>query len=443
MKSITIRFIFLSIFIIVLIGFIAFARGYRLDIKKQTITSTGIISVNSLPQPAQVFINGELKGVTDLNLTLPHGKYTVEVKKEGYTDWKKDFTLKGEIVMNADALLFSKNPSLTPMTSLGISKAITLGQSDRMLIITENNSIEKDGIYLFEASKRTINFFPPLKPILLKENLRAILTDVPELNLANSKLDFSPDYQEAILTLTIQGEDYSYSLALDGENKQLSRMEPGSKENIIEAWNQEKNKELVQILETLPKDMRKIASDSFQMIAISPDEKKFMYMAKKPVTLPLIIKPQLIGTNQTPEKRNLETGEMYIYDKKEDKNFKLPIVVNTEVVTPTPSPSVIPTIALIDEPTPTPSKLPYLLNEPLTDKINTQVKWYPDSQHVVFKENKKIVVVAYDGTNKQTVYSGPFEQEFFTLSGDWNLVVISNLNPQNNKFGDLYSIGIK
>jgi hypothetical protein len=374
-------------------------------------------------------------------LTLPHGKYTVEVKKEGYTDWKKDFTLKGEIVMNADALLFSKNPSLTPMTSLGISKAITLGKPELMLIYTENNDPKKDGIYLFEASKKTINFFPPLKPILLKQNLQAVLPEITELSLTNSKIDFSPDYQEAIFTLMVKDEEYSYSISLDGENTQLLRMEAGSKENILEAWNEEKNKELVQILDTLPRDMRKIASDSFQLISISPDEKKFLYMAKKPVTLPIIIKPPLIATNQTPEKRTLERGEIYVYDKKEDKNFKIPVVVSTDTISPTPIPS--PTIDLIAEPTPTPSKLPYLLNEQLTDKINSQIKWYPDSQHLVFKENKKIIVIGYDGTNKQTVYSGPFEHEYFTLSSDWNLVVISNFNPQNNNFGDLYSIGIK
>ena len=79
------RVIIFFVFLIVLITVIGYARGYRLDLKERSVKSTGIISATSNPKAAKIYVNGELKGVTDTNLTLPPGNYLVEIKKEGYT----------------------------------------------------------------------------------------------------------------------------------------------------------------------------------------------------------------------------------------------------------------------------------------------------------------------------------------------------------------------
>ncbi|HRN70245.1 MAG TPA: PEGA domain-containing protein, partial [Candidatus Woesebacteria bacterium] len=155
-KNIIPKILFLTIFIVILVGVIAYARGYRFNFKEGTVTSTGILSVNSFPKPAKVYVNGELQGATDINLTLPFGQYTVEVKKDGYTSWKKTVSLKGEIVMSLDVHLFPKNPSLTPLTNLGIVKAIPVGTTDKIILFSQTGDVEKDGIYLFESSQRTI-----------------------------------------------------------------------------------------------------------------------------------------------------------------------------------------------------------------------------------------------------------------------------------------------
>ena len=78
---------------------IAYARGYRIDMKKKSLSSTGILAISSFPKAAKVYINNELKGVTDENVGLPPGSYNVEIKKEGYTSWSKKVTLKGELVI--------------------------------------------------------------------------------------------------------------------------------------------------------------------------------------------------------------------------------------------------------------------------------------------------------------------------------------------------------
>lgn len=429
--SIIPRLIVGLIFLLVLIAVIAYARGYRFNIKEGTVTSTGIISVNSSPQPATVYVNGALKGATDINMTLPYGQYTVEVKKEGYTDWKKNVSLKGETVMSLNAHLYSKNPSLTPLTNLGISKAIPLGNTEKVILISQTGDPKKDGFYMFESTKRTITIFPPLTLIMLKSLLP------PEIDLSSVEFDFDPDYSQAVATFTLEDESsVSYLIELNKQTLELIDV-TASKENIVNTWNEDINDEMIKIAETLPKAMRPIALDAFEIVSLSPDEKRLMYVAKKNVELPLVISPPLIGANQSKEERSLKKGSLYIYDKKEDKNFKVPVEIDTELLKDIPIPTAMPAT---DSAT---TIIPHVSTPQITREIQKHVLWFPTSDYIAVKEKNQIILMEYDGGNKQAVYAGPFSPEFFAVSPDWNLVVIINLNPNNNLYGDLYAVGIK
>ncbi len=435
-KNIVPKVLFLSIFIVILIGVIAYARGYRFNFDEGTVTSTGIVSVSSSPKPAKVYVNGELKGATDINLTLPFGQYKIEVKKDGYTSWEKTISLKGEIVMSLDSHLFPKNPSLTPLTNLGIVKALPVGTTDKIILMSQTGDIEKDGIYLFESSQRTIAIFPPLKPLLLKSVL-------PEnIDLSTASISYSPNYRQAVLTFINDEVETSYLISLDTENTELFDIS-SSKTNVIEAWDVEKNEEIAKVIETLPKEIVTIASETFQIISIAPNEKRIMYRAKSNATIPLVINPPLIGANQTKEDRNLVAGGIYIYDKKEDKNYKIPVeitIVEDEVVAEEE------TTVEVADPTATDSaasNIPQVWYPNVVSQVLEIVQWYPTSDYIAIKEKNHISVMQYDGENKETVYAGPFKNDFFMIAPDWNLLVVINLNPQVNTVGDLYSVGIK
>jgi len=396
-KNIIPRIIIGVVFVLMLIGIIAYARGYRYNADEQTISSTGILSVTSDPKPASMFIDNELVGATDENLTLPYGHYTIEIRKEGYTSWKKDVSLKGEIVMSLNAVLFSKNPSLTPLTNLGINTVLPIENSDKLVLVSKTGDKKKDGIYLFELSNKPAVIFPPLKLLL---SAALLPTDV---DITNVTADFDPNHRQSILTFVRKDTtSISYLIALDQENEELVEV-TSSRENILAAWQEEKNTEIAKVIETFPPKLEKIASDSFHIVSLSPDEKKVMYVARHDAVLPLVIDPPLIGANQTKEERSIQTGNMYIYDKKEDKNFYIPVDASHQ----------------------------------------DTVKWYPTSDYVAVQEDNAIVMIQYDGTNKEIVYAGPFDPTFFGISPDWNLIVVINLNPQLNEFGDLYSVGIR
>ena len=437
-KSIVPRILLLIFFIVILIAVIAYARGYRINFDEGTVSSTGILSINSTPKPGRVYVNGQLKGATDVNLTLPHGRYTVEVKKDGYTSWTKSISLKGEIVMSLDARLFSKNPSLTPLTNLGVIKAIPIGNTDKLILVSQTGDVEKDGLYLFEAGNKALAIFPPLKPLLMKSVLGE------NIDISTATIDFSPNYRQGMLTFTTEIGEIAYLISLDDENTELFEI-TASKNNILTAWNDEKNVEALKVIETLPKKIVPIAVSSFQIISLSPDEKKLLYLAKSDADLPVIIDPQLIGANQTQEHRSIKKGSIYIYDKKEDKNFLLPVTLNIDETLFNPPESNL-------EITPTPETAtstaeiavqPRVWNEILVRLVMEKLQWYPTSDYIAIMDVYQIKLMQYDGTNEEIVYAGPLQDHFYTISPDWNLLVLINLNPKVNDSGDLYSVGIK
>lgn len=402
------RLTLVVVFLIILIVIIAFARGYRFNITEQKVTPTGILAISADPKASSVYINGKLKGATDLNVNLIPGKYQVDVKKEGYTTWSKTINVKPEIVLSLEATLFPKNPSLSPLTNIGIVKAIPIDQTDRIMLFSQKDDPKQDGIYLFEAGKKTIALTRPLKTILLAKDIPLETVDFNQ-----AKVFFSPNYKQAI----IEFDNQSFLISTE-EEKQTPFDVSISKETLLTAWQEEKEKQMKKILESFPKDIAKIASDSFHIISFSPNEQKILYQSTKNVDLPLVKKPPLIGANQTKEKRSLLKNKIYVYDKKEDKNFAIDQTLSIKV----------------DK-----NNLPDLF---IADKT-LSIQWYPDSKHLILSENKRISVTDYDGTNKQVIYSGPFESDFFSVTGTGRIVILANLNPENNKLPDLFLVGVR
>jgi len=379
------------------VAVITFGRGYRFDLNTQTVSSTGILAISSTPENAQVYINGDLRGATDLNINLEPGTYVIEIKKEGYRSFQQTIRLKGEIVQAVDPILFPINPSLNPLTTIGVSKVKQVQSTDRFVIVSDSDDAEKNGIYLYEATDNPLDFLPPLSPILLQ-------ADIPiSVDLQQTAFIFSPDHNEMIASfLSEDGEPVAtYLLNMKKENTNVLDIST-SKQALLDAWIQQEEKNRAKILETLPKDMQIVASDSFIMIKYSPDKTKFLYQADQDITIPRIIQPPLIGSNQTPEVRNIKKGAIYVYDRREDKNFEIDSPVGIE-----------------------------------------DMYWYTDSKRIVYREDGQISISLYDGEVRQTVYSGPLEQGFVAASPDGKILILANLNPISNKHPDLYQVGIQ
>lgn len=444
--------VFISFFLILFLV-IALARGYRFSFQERSFTSTGIIAFNSAPSDASIYVDEEFIGVTEDDISLPPGTYSVRMTKDGYTDWSKDVTVRGEIVMVLDGTLFPINPSLSPVTSLGIVKAVPVGQTDQVLLFTDNEDKDKDGIFLFNANVGRLSLLAPLQTVILNENLPF------EFNFETADVTFAPDFSEAIITFertvnediidqenTTPSRVYSYKLSLQEEN-----VEPfvvtGSEQSLYRAWKQDQKQEIVKILETFPDQVEKVATDSFRIISFSPDETKILYQAINETEIERAIVPALIGSNQTKESRNLEVGNVYVYDFVEDKNYLIETNFDfNEIIASEDMPITKDSVGNNEEAEATSSaQIDVSLFNNL--EIGEYIKWYPSSKHLVFNEvsedSQNIAIIEYDGMNKKVVYSGPYQSDFFALNSNWKLYILANLNPQANKYSDLYEIGIR
>lgn len=391
------RIIFLIGFLAILGFVIAYARGYRLDLEKRTMTSTGILAISAYPKAAKIYVNNEFKGVTDQNIVLSPGNYQVDIKKDGYTSFSKKISIKGELVVTLEPNLFPINPALSPLTNLGIIQAIPVDGTDRVIIFVDkgiDDPENKNGIYLFEGDRRPLAFFQSLNKIILKTNLTS------DIDFSNVNIIFSPDTKEAIFEF----DKVAYLLSLETENLTPYDV-TSSKETLINAWEEKRMEDNLKVMETFPVEFTNIASESVKIISFAPNDTKVLYLATKNFNLPLIIDPPLIAGNQTQEERSINKGKIYIYDRKEDKNY---LIANNQ--------------------------------PPIT---NNQIQWYFDSKHLLINGDKKITVVDYDGTNEQIVYSGPFENNFFSSTNDGRIIVLINLNSQVNELPDLYLVGIR
>src|SRR4030042_6361491 len=120
-------FIFaITIAIVFVVGTLIFlyAKGYRLDSDTKKFSPNGLLVIKSVPDGAQIFINGELKTATNATIPLIPNTYDVSVKKEGFLSWNKRLTIEKEIVTEASAHLFKSVPSLSAITFLGVENPI-------------------------------------------------------------------------------------------------------------------------------------------------------------------------------------------------------------------------------------------------------------------------------------------------------------------------------
>lgn len=396
------RILIFLLFIVILVGIIFYTRGYRFNIEKYQFVPNGILMVSSFPTGGQIYLNGELKGATNTNITVPAGVYSVQIKKEGYTTWKDEITVKGEIVSKIDALLFPLNPSLMPITSIGVERAFWSESGERLILYSssDDEANEKGGLYVLDASKRTLSIFNPLRLILSQGVFSA---DFPSSELT---IEFAPDSRDILVQL---GELSAYLIPTDSET--ANPIDVLRSIDVIRArWEELRKEKTTRLIHIFKEPVKKIASDSFKIISFSPDETKCLYTVNQTVDLPRVIDPPLIGSNTTPENRSLTSGNLYIYDTKEDKNYAV-MLDNT------------------------------IIKESDLEKVT--FLWYVDSQHIIVQKQKQIAIMNYDSKHYQTVYSGPFKEDFIAVSGDGRILILTNLNPDSNLFPDIYAVGIR
>ena len=384
--------------------FSLYARGYRLDSKNLKITPSGLLIVKSNPEGAQVLVNQEPKGFTNLNLTLSPETYDITVKKEGYTTWNKRLTIKKEEVTEVDAHLFKIAPSLSAITFNSCLNPASSPDSTKIAFIvpatTQNIKEEKEGLWVLD----NINL-----PLGFSRDPRRI-TDG---DLKDSNWIWSPNGRE-ILLVTPKGKFLLDTATFTPQDKRTNIA--AKADTTIEEWQKEEQKILDSKIKALPDKISEIMANYAEDVSFSPDETKILYKAKVDTTIPNeIIKP-VPGASTQKQERDIKKDKIYVYDIKEDRNFLI---------------------------TDNSTNLQIGQYAPKDNKVDQKILWFPTSRHLIWAKEGKIIIMDYDGTNLQEVYSGSYfaPYAFPTLTND-RILILTNLGADSQE-ANLYSLSLK
>lgn len=355
------------------------ARGYQFDLNTLTFFENGILVAKSDPDGASIYIDGNLKGATNTNLRLTPGEYNLEIKKNGHITWQRYLNIKKEEVTQVTAHLFKTVPSFSPVTYNG-AENVTVSSDFSKIAYTNS-----EGLWILSVSSLPIGF--PNEPKKILE------TPIP----ITANYIFSPNSRE----LMLETKTALYVLSTNELNQQANLTNQiGQKEIILKEWNEEKEKRDDSELRLLPIEVADVLKNNTKTFTFSPDETMVMYIASSEAKIKEDLIPKLPGSNSVKEEREIKTGNTYVYDIKEDKNF-------------------------------------------LVNDTGRSLYWMPTSRHLILPDEDKVIVMDYDGTNKQTVFSGnyvsPHAYPFVNAS---KILILTNLGSNQNPT-NLYSMSIK
>jgi len=372
-----------------------FARGYRFSLKNGfVINPTGILSVVSRPKGASVYLDEKLVTATDNTLNLTPGTYNVKISKDGFLPWQKTIQIKSETVFQADLQLFNAVPDLKPITLTGAINPTSSPDGSKIIYSVASASATKDnGLFLLESNNLAIS--------LIRGTSRQISANLSNINWSKFTFTFSPNSRQILATSQNGKLHYLISLDTPVSSQKLTDVTP-ELEQIKKEWQTQTDTLIANKLERVPKEIRSLVSTaSAQDIQFSSNEDKIFYLAQSDSQIPdQIITPPPAQSTQT-QSRTIKKGNYYVYDVKDDTNFF--IGTNSDLKNPI---------------------------------------WLPNSNNLIFIENKNLKVIEYDGTNKQILFASNFDPNCVYPWIDGSKIVILT-SPYESAVKNLYSISIK
>lgn len=400
MTKLRVFFFVVTLVVVGILGVFAtyYARGYKFNFKTLQFQPNGILVLKSEPDGASVFINGELKTATNANISIAPGTYDVEVKKDGYLTWYKRLTIEKEIVTQASISLFKNAPSLAPVTLSGATNVVMSEDGSKIVFSVlpgKNITDDKVGLWALDTYSLPLGFNTGAKRIADGDMTEATYT-------------FSPDGRQLLLSVS----NAIYLIDTGSFTSQNQRVNVASKKaEILANWKTIKDNTNQSLVKNLPLALSDILARKASGFIFSPDDNLILYTASASATLSDNLIPQLPGASTQAQERNLQAGRTYVYDIKEDRNF----LISTDPVT----------INNIDSTT------------------APALRWMSSSRHLLWAGKNQVVIMDYDGTNRQTVYSGSYVMpSVFPFSNTTKLLILTNLGSTDSP-ANLFTLTVK
>lgn len=389
--------LFAGLFILVTAAaVIAYGRGHVFDFQKKAVTATGILSVASFPEKASIWIDDALSAVTNASVSLLPGEYRVRIRREGYQDWEQTVMIRAEIVSTIDALLVPVSPSLRTLTTSGVIRPALSPSKTKVVYLTVDDQTPRSNVAVESYSttssaaleSRTGIWMLELRTGALgwKQEPKKLYTPRSTVGWTFPRLSWAADESTIIADSTSSAILFS-STQTDIPATQITS---STLATLRTQWDLEAKKKQELAVAALTQPVSTLLATAAGTINFSPDETKILYEATASAVIPAP-KHLLIGSNSTPETRQIEPGGVYIYDQKEERNY-------------------------------------FITHKEQIHSLDTAI-WYTDSKHIVTIEKDTIYIVDYDGTNKRTVYAGPFDPDVvYAWPAGGKLIILTNFN---------------
>lgn len=367
-----------------------YAKGYKFDFESFEFVPNGILVIEAKPSSAQIYINGELEGVADDSIKLSPGTYDISIQKDGFITWNKRLTIEKEIVTGVNVELFKSASSLSAITFSGAISPTTSDDHTKIAFVvptTKENGQDKPGLWVMETANLPLGFSRDPRRI----------TDG---NLDKASWIWSPDGRDILLTTPLG----TYLLDSGEFTPQAQRVNIAStKDVLLNEWDAKRKKKLNAKVRPLPEELHDLFLNKVSAIEFSPNEDKILYTASGSATLAEGLVDKIFpGSSTQKQEREVKPGRTYIYDIKEDRNF------------------------LID-----------------SNPKGKSISWLSTSNHVLIAENGNIFIADYDGTNRQSVYSGAYTSPYAFPTLKSNRILILTDLGANAPFPNLYSLSVK
>ncbi len=252
--------------------------------------------------------------------------------------------------------------------------------SDFSKITYTNN----EGLWIMSVSSLPIGF--PNEPKKITDNITK-----------DDKYSFSPNGREIMLT----NKNGTYLINTNefiAKNKLVDITL--QKDLILNNWSLENKKKIDSELKLLPIEIAKVIEKNTSTFTFSPDETMVMYTASSEAKIKEGLVEKLAGSSTQKEERDIKVGKTYIYDIKEDKNF-------------------------------------------MVNDNGRSLYWLPTSRHLLLPDEGKIIVMDYDGTNRQPVFSGDYIAPHAYPYVNASKILILTTLGSDSKLPNLYSLSIK
>ncbi|MDO8715901.1 MAG: PEGA domain-containing protein [Dehalococcoidales bacterium] len=392
---------------------IFWARGFKPDFRKGTISRTGLIVASSVPTGAQVYLNDRLTSATDTNIAyLDPGGYKVKIAKDGYTTWEKQIEIKADLATEIKVLLFPTAPQITPLTTTGAASP-TLSPDSSKLVYGVAGA--RGGAYLLPMG---LGIFP------FRQDARLLSKNTAALDFSTAKFTWDPDSKQIIATFIDQNGQAIANLTLDSDKTDQTATDvTASLNSLISSWQDQLMTRAQTQAVPFPQSVKDATAAAAQP---SPSPQPNLSLTTDHSPLNYYPTGLILSPDEEKVLYKDKAGKYRVYDLKNKKEYTLP---------------------------------------DFADLAN--ISWFPDSAHLVVAQNPPtgglISIIETDGTNKMGIYSGKFENacppsapaHSYAVAGGCGrgfvfahpsankIIILTTLTQQEGTPPNLYGINLK